>query len=101
MPKFQVAVDHSVERDIAIARLRNFSQQVLAEAPVEVTEVEEVWDEDGNLDFAFRALGLRIEGTVVTCSSFVTVAGKLPFAAVPFRGQIEKQIESKVREALG
>lgn len=100
MPKFEVAVDHCVNRDEAVQRLRNFSQQVLANAPIEVTEIEERWDEQGNLEFAFRALGMRINGSVVTCSAFVRVVGQLPFAAVPFRGQIEKQIESQVRQAL-
>lgn len=100
MPKFKIAVDHEIERDEAIERLRSFSEKVREDAPVELTDVEENWDGEGNLSFAFKALGMKISGTMVTCQASVTIDGQLPFAAVPFRGQIEKQLATKVREAL-
>ena len=45
-------------------------------------------------------MGFKISGTLVTCEQKVTVAGDLPFAALPFRGAIESQIENKVKEAI-
>ena len=100
MPKFNVAVPHQSQRDDVVLRLKDFADQVRQDAPIELTEVTEQWDDRGNLSFEFRAMGLKIAGTVVTCESHVTVVGQLPFAAVPFRGQIERQIETKVMEAL-
>jgi hypothetical protein len=100
MPKFNVAVDHETERESAVVKLRNFSEKVLEGAPVELSDVEESWDAAGNLTFGFKAMGMKVTGTVVTCEQTVTIIGQLPFAAVPFRGQIEKQIEAKVKEAL-
>ena len=91
---------HDRERDEVVSRLKNFSEQVRKDAPVQLTDVSERWDDHGNLNFEFRAMGLKIAGTVITCESHVTIDGQLPFAAVPFRGQIEQQIETKVREAL-
>lgn len=100
MPKFNVAVNHETPREQAVEKLKSFSDQIRQDSPVELTDIQESWDESGNLEFAFKAMGLTISGTMVASDSTVTVAGKLPFAAVPFRGQIEKQIESQIKIAL-
>jgi hypothetical protein len=101
MAKFNVVVDHSIERDEAVSRLKGFSNRMREDVPVEVTELVETWDESGNLSFAFKALGFTISGSVITCHESVTIVGNLPFAALPFRGAIENQIAEKVREAIG
>ena len=100
MAKFNVVVDHQTERQQAVESLKTFSDRIRNESPVEVSEVEENWDETGNLSFSFKAMGFTISGSMVTCEQKVTVAGKLPFAALPFRGAIESQIEEKVKEAI-
>lgn len=100
MAKFNVVVVHEIHREIAVTRLRGFSERIRDQAPVEVSEVNEVWDDDGNLTFSFKAMGFKVSGSVVTCESKVTVIGNLPFAAMPFRGAIENQIAEKVREAI-
>jgi hypothetical protein len=100
MAKFNVTVDHEVQRDEAVTRLRGFSDRMREEVPVEVTDVEEKWDDAGNLSFSFKALGFTISGSMVTTENKITVDGKLPFAALPFRGAIESQIADKVREAI-
>lgn len=100
MPNFNVAVEHGLDRQIAIDRLKNFSEKVRQNSPVELTDVQENWDKQGNLEFAFAALGMKISGQLITSESTVTVNGKLPFAAIPFRGQLEKQLSQKIKEAL-
>ena len=100
MPKFSVVVDHEVARDEVVQRLRGFSEHIRRDAPVEVTDVEEVWDCTGNLNFSFKAMGFKISGTMVTCTLKVTIDGNLPFAALPFRGALENQIADKVKEAI-
>jgi len=101
MAKFNVIVEHVVQREVAVTRLQGFSDRMREEAPVEVSEVEEVWDESGNLSFSFKALGFKISGSMITTHTEITIDGKLPFAALPFRGAIESQIADKVREAIG
>ena len=100
MPKFNVSVPHSLERDEAVSRLKGFSEKVREDTPVELTEVYESWDEDGNLQFSFKAMGMKISGSVITSTVEVTVFGDLPFAAVMFRGAIETQIKVKIVEAM-
>ena len=100
MPKFNVSVPHSLERDEAVSRLQGFSQKVREDTPVELTDVQESWDDNGNLLFSFKAMGMKISGSVVTSPSDVTVNGDLPFAAAIFRGAIETQIKDKIVEAM-
>ena len=100
MAKFNVVVQHEIQRELAVTRLRGFADKIRGDTPVEVSELEEVWDENGNLTFSFKALGFKVSGSMVTCESKVTVVGNLPFAALPFRGAIETQIADQVRLAI-
>ncbi len=90
-----------MQRHQAIEKLVYFSDQIRGEMPVDVTDVEENWDHEGNLEFSFKAMGLKIQGQMVTCDSQVTVQGSLPFAALPFRGAIENAVKEKIIEAIG
>ncbi|MCP4477592.1 MAG: hypothetical protein GY880_31535 [Planctomycetaceae bacterium] len=101
MAKFNVAVPHGVPRQTAATKLRSFADQIRDSAAIEVTDVQETWDDDGNLEFSFKAMGMSISGTMTVCEDNVTVAGTIPFAALPFRGAIESQIAEKIREAIG
>ena len=100
MAKFNVEVDHKTQRDEAVSKLKSFSTHIKEDAPVEVTDVQEDWDTNGNLNFSFKAMGFTISGSMVTCDQKVKVAGKIPFAALPFRGAIESQIADKIKEAV-
>ncbi len=100
MAKFNVVVDHQGEREEAVTKLRQLTERMREEIVVEVTEIKETWDDSGNLDFSFKALGFKVSGSMVTCASKVTIMGSLPFAALPFRGAIESQIAEKIREAI-
>lgn len=100
MPSFNVVVPHELKRDECVQKLRGFSEQFRRDSTVELTEVEESWDDAGNLQFAFKAMGMKFSGLMETKSSEITVNGKIPFAAVVFRGTLESQISEKIREAI-
>lgn len=100
MPKFTVNVPHEIDRTEAINKLKSFMDAAREDSPVELSDVKEDWDDAGNLDFAFSAMGFRIAGQMVTETLQVSINGNLPFAALPFRGAIENQLASKIREAI-
>ncbi len=100
MPSFNVFVDHDSEREEVVSRLQGFSDRIRENMPVDISDVEESWDDKGNLTFAFSALGFKVSGVLATCDKKVSVNGKLPFAALPFRGAIESQISEKIAEAI-
>lgn len=100
MPKFRVSVPHDHPRDQVVNRLQDFSQSIRRESPVELTEIVERWDDQGNLEFSFKAMNLSVSGNLMVEIDQIVVHGKLPLAAVMFRGMIENQIEEKIRQAL-
>jgi hypothetical protein len=100
MPNFNVSVDHDSQREEVVSRLQGFSDRIRENMPVDISDIEETWDEKGNLTFAFSALGFKVSGVLEACDKKVAVNGKLPFAALPFRGAIETQISEKISEAI-
>lgn len=100
MPKFNVSVPHSEEPAEVAVRLRQFSEQVRRTSRIQVTEVVEKWDDQGNLEFSFKAMGFTVSGRVETRVTEVAVFGVIPFAALPLRGMIEQEVAAKIREAL-
>ena len=100
MPKFNVNVPHAIDRTEAVTKLRSFMEAAREDSPVPLTDIEENWDDSGNLKFAFSAMGFRIDGQLVTEGEQVLVNGNLPFAALPFRGALETQLAAKIREAI-
>lgn len=101
MPRFSVQVPHDQHPQEVVERLRQFSQKVRTTTTITVTEIVEVWDEYGNLDFSFKAMGFAISGRMEPRHDSVSVEGNLPLAATPFRGMIEREVAAKIREALG
>jgi hypothetical protein len=100
MARFNVSVDHNLARNDAIDRLKSFWLKVRQQSKIEISELIETWDEQGNLDFSFRTMGFKFSGNVMTDETTVVVAGHMPFAALAFRGVIESEIAEKVREAI-
>ena len=100
MPQFKVAVSHSHARHDMVTKLQRFADQLRGNVPAEVSQVEENWDDQGNLNFSFKALGFSVSGDVLTSDKEVTVSGKLPFAALPFRGAIESAIREQLESAI-
>jgi len=100
MPGFKVSVDHQLGKEVAVQRLKSFADVVRTEMAGQVSNVQESWDEQGFFHFAFSAMGMSIEGKMETTEIAVRVEGKIPFAAVPFKGMIEKTIAEKINHAL-
>jgi hypothetical protein len=101
MAKLRVQVPHELDKVEAIDRLRIYSTQLRGDFAGQVSHVEETWSEDGVVTFSFRMMGFRVSGITTTSEVDVMVAVDLPFAALPIRGLIEKEIVSRIQNALG
>ena len=101
MPGFKVEVAHRLGQAEAVERLQGFSDKIKESYRTEITDIQESWSEGGCLDFSFKAMGFKISGNVQVHEESVSLNGTLPMAAVMFRGAIEKEIKSKLCEALG
>ena len=100
MPKFGTEVSHELGREEAQKRLQSFTENVRGRYESQVSEMVEVWDEEGNLQFAFKVMGLKIEGNLIVEEYSASVVGNLPFAAVAFRGAVEQEIRNQLLRAL-
>ena len=100
MPSFNVTVPHDDEHAVVAERLKAFAEKVRGISTVSVTEIVEEWDDAGNLNFSFKAMGFKVSGRLETKMTAVHVQGTIPFAALPFRGAIEKEVAAKIREAI-
>jgi hypothetical protein len=100
MPKFSTSVSHDLGREEALRRLKSFTDSIRAAYAEHLSEMEENWDDNGNLQFAFSAMGLKIDGLLIIEAELAMVDGQIPFAAVPFRGRIESEIKQQLEIAL-
>ena len=99
MPKIEVRAAHQLTPQEAAERLRRFGEQLKQKHGEEVTILKEEWG-DETLDFSLAAKGITISGQLVATDRQVIVTCNLPFAAMLFRGRIEKDIQKTLSDAL-
>jgi hypothetical protein len=99
MPGFSTEIPHALGKEKATARLKGFVEQARQRFGQQVTAMEGSWNESV-LDFSLTAMGMTITGTLAVEEGLARVAGKLPLAAMPFRGRIEESIAEEVRKEL-
>ena len=100
MPAFQVNVPHALGQEQAVERLKVFLLKVAEHYKGQVSTLEGNWVENV-LTFAMTTYGFTISGKLTVDDSSAQLAGQLPFAALAFRGKIEKSIADELRKELG
>lgn len=100
MPSFGAEVNHSLGQEEATKRLKGFSDALRQRYQDQVKNLEETWNDDGSLTFSFKTMGLKIGGDIHIGEEQVKLDGKLPFAAVAFKGKIEQEIRAQLERAL-
>ena len=99
MPGMSIVVPHSLTQDQALGRIKGLLATVKTDYGDKVTDLTETWS--GNrADFAFKAMGMGVSGTLVVSPGQVELNGKLPFAALPFKGKIEETIRTRATQLL-
>jgi hypothetical protein len=99
MPSLSVGISHNLGQEAAIERLKEHFTDAKQRFGQQVTDLAEQWN--GNVfSFGFTTYGFRIEGTVTSAESEVTVDARLPLVAVPFKNTIEQQIRDQFGKVL-
>ena len=96
MPTLTMQTEHNLGRDEAIRRLKEKFTDARERFGSQVADLEETWDGD-RFTFGFRAMGMKIAGTITVEEALVRMATELPLAAMLVKGMIE----SRIREELG
>lgn len=99
MPSFAMSVPHKLTQDEAQSRIKNLLAELKQQYGDQVSDLQETWN-GHNGQFALTAMGMRISGTLAVEPEQVSLNGNIPFAAVPFRGQIEKLIREQAETLL-
>jgi putative polyhydroxyalkanoate system protein len=99
MPAMNVEVPHSLGKDAAIAHLQSLMEKIQEHYKDQVKDIQQSWEGD-TLNFSFKTFGMTISGTLVVGDDKVTMNGKLPIAAMAFRGQIEGGIRQELEKQL-
>lgn len=100
MPGFKANYEHNLGKDAALEKLKSFSEEVRSKYGSQISDMEENWDDEGNLQFGFKALGLKISGNLSVSETNAEIDGTIPFAAIAFKGRIEKEITAALENAL-
>lgn len=94
-----MSVPHKLGCDEAKQRIIRLLNETKAKFGDKVSDVRENWD--GNkADFSFKAMGLSVSGNFEVQPTLVNGELVLPFAALPMKSQIERDLNTKARELL-
>ena len=99
MPEMKLSVPHTLGRAGAAERLQKFSDRIREKYKDHVKDFEEEWG-DNWLRFGFKTLGAKIQGKLDVEEEAVNFNGELPFAAMMFKGRIEKEIRESLERVL-
>ena len=99
MASFRTEVSHQLGKEPATDRLKTFLDQVGERYKDQVSHLDGEWN-DNVLTFALTTFGFKIDGVLTVEEEVATLEGKLPFAALAFRGKIEGGIAKEFERAL-
>jgi hypothetical protein len=94
-----IEVPHQLSADEAKSRLERQAEFLQSRFGDQVKDMTQSWV--GNiLNFGFKTMGMRFDGSVGVEDQRVVVNGDIPFAAVMFKGKIENEIRQQLEKIL-
>ena len=99
MPKMSVTVPHTLGQAAAALRLGGFMEEVQKKYADQLKIVEQNFGQTGGT-FAFKTMGMTINGRTEVRESEVLVECDLPFAAMMFKDKAEKAIRKNLTRSL-
>jgi hypothetical protein len=79
--------------------MESFLQKAVEVYKDQVSDLKGEWVGD-TMNFAITTYGFKITGALEVEDEKVRLSGQLPFAALAFRGKIEKSFASELQRAL-
>jgi hypothetical protein len=99
MPAFKTEVPHQLGKDEAVQKLPGFVESASQRFQGQVSEFEGEWI-DATFRFKLKTYGFKITGEMAVEEATVRLEGTIPFAAMPFKGKIEKSFAAAVEKTL-
>lgn len=99
MPSFKTEVPHQLSSSEARSRVEALVVEISEQYGDMISELQGDWNQNC-LSVSFRAMGFAISSDVRVEEERVAVDGKIPMAALPFKGKIQNTIVDKLNELL-
>ena len=99
MPRLNMATAHTLGETEALRRLKDKFSVVRDAYQAQISELHEEWN-GSTLEFAFKAVGMKVAGQLTVADAEVRLAADLPLAAMMFKKVIQQQIHAKLGELL-
>ena len=100
MPSLKMSVPHKLERQDAEERLKGLLEKIKERYQDSISNLHEEWGEHSG-KFSFTAYGFNVKCAAEVEPEEVKINGELPFAAMMFKGKIEKEIRDTLTRILG
>ena len=92
-------VPHTLGRDKATERLKKHIAAAVENYKAQLSDLREEW-QDQTLSFGFKAVGMKVAGSMTVEDSRVRVEADLPLAAMMIKGMIEQQVRDGLSQVL-
>lgn len=99
MPEMKVTVPHTLPTGEAKNRIQKLVGELQKQYAGMLKNVQEKWTGDA-AEFSFEMMGFTVSGNFFVEPSQIRLEGKLPMAALPFKGRVEDAIRVKATELL-
>lgn len=99
MPTIKLSVPHKLGATEAKKRISHLVSDAKSQFSGNVTDVREEWTGNTN-QFSFRAMGFTVSGRLDVKETTVDGEISLPFAALPFKGRLEEELNTRARALL-
>jgi hypothetical protein len=95
----EMTIPHTLGQAEALRRIQSLLAQVKAQYPDTFRDLHESWTDSGG-EFSATIMGMPVSGRLTVTPTQVHLTGDIPFAALPFKGQIEETIRTQAEQLL-
>jgi hypothetical protein len=99
MPKVSITVPHELGQAEAARRVTGLMDAIARKYADQIKITEQNFGETSGT-FAFKTMGMTVSGQAAIEPASVSIDCDLPFAAVMFKGRIEKEIRDTLEKIL-
>ena len=100
MPKISISKEHALNQAAVTTVIKSKIAQALSENTGAVSQFKETWLNDHTMQFAFKAMGMSVDGVLKSLPNQVSVDVSLPLAAMMVKGLIESRLKEEIGKIL-
>ncbi len=93
----EIKIKHGTTAAKARGSLQKLLEETEAKLGHYLTDLKREWKDDA-LQFAFKASGMKVSGSMEVNDHDVIVKGKLPLLALPFEKKIRTVVETEAKK---